>query len=109
MRDLLDLVPNVILIKCIFRSGNPGGGSGFWAKGSSWATERTKGVSLRATGSRGGRILTQQGGFQVSRQGDQGEQGANRVHKLNYISCMYAMNERHQLYTYNNNNRNECC
>ncbi len=105
MRDLLDLVHNVILIKCIFRSGNPGG-SGFWVKGSSWATERTKGVSLRATGSRGGRILTQQGGFQVSRQG---EQGANCVHKLNCISCMYAMNEINQLCTYNNNNQNECC
>jgi hypothetical protein len=114
VRDLLDLVHNVILIKCIFGSGNPGG-SGFWVKGNTWATERTKGVSLRATGSRGGRILTQQGGFQVSRQGEQGdqgeqgEQGANRVHKLNYISCMYAMNERDQLCTYNNNNRNECC
>ncbi len=32
VRDLLDLVHNVILIKCIFRSGNPGG-SGFWVKG----------------------------------------------------------------------------
>jgi hypothetical protein len=42
VRDLLDLVHNVILIKCIFRSGNPRG-SGFWVKGSSWATERTKG------------------------------------------------------------------
>jgi hypothetical protein len=84
-------------------------GSGFWVKRSTWATERTKGVSLRATGSRGGRILTQQGGFQVSRQGEQGEQGANRVHKLNYISCMCAMNERYQLCTYDNNNRNECC
>jgi hypothetical protein len=25
VRDLLDLVHNVILIECIFRSGNPGG------------------------------------------------------------------------------------
>ncbi len=108
VRNLLDLVHNVILIKCIFRSGNPRG-SGFWVKGSSWASERTKGVSLRATGSRGGWILTQQGGFQVSRQGEQGEQGANRVQKLNYISCMYAMNERYQLCTYNNNDRNEYC
>jgi hypothetical protein len=63
-------------------------------------TEGTKGVSLRATGSRGGRIMTRQGGFQVSRQGEQGEQGeqreqgehgeqgeqgADHVHKLNYI------------------------
>jgi hypothetical protein len=32
VRDLLDLVHNVILIKCIFRSGNPRG-SGFSVKG----------------------------------------------------------------------------
>jgi hypothetical protein len=105
VRDLLDLVHNVILIECIFGSGNPRG-SGFWVKESRWATEGTKGVSLRATGSRGGQILTQQGGFQVSRQG---EQGADHVHKLNYILCMYATNERYQLCTYNNNNQNECC
>ncbi len=93
MRDLLNLVHNVILIECIFRSGNPRG-SGFWVKGNRWATEGTKEVSLRATGSRGGRILIRQGGFQVSRQGEQGEQGKQReqgeqgaghVHKLNYI------------------------
>ncbi len=47
-------------------------------KGNRWVTEGTKGVSLRATGSRGGRILTQLGGFQVSRQGEQGEQGEQR-------------------------------
>jgi hypothetical protein len=84
VRDLLNLVHNVILKECIFRSGNPRG-SGFWVKGNRWATEGTKGVSLRATGSRGGRILTRQGGFQVSKQGEQGEQGADHVHKLNYI------------------------
>jgi hypothetical protein len=77
VRDLLDLVHNVILIECIFRSGNPRG-SGFWVKGNRWVTEGTKGVSLRATGSRGGRILTRQGGFQVSRQGEQGEQREQR-------------------------------
>jgi hypothetical protein len=63
-------------------------------------TEGTKRVSLRASGSRGGRILTQQGGLQVSRQGEQGEQGkqgeqgeqreqgeqgADHVHKSNLI------------------------
>ncbi len=86
-------------------------------------TEGTKRVSLRASGSRGGRILTHQGGFQVSRQGEQGEQGepgeqgeqgeqgaegADPIHKSNLIQCMYAMNERYQLCVYNNNNRNEC-
>jgi hypothetical protein len=62
---------------CIFRSGNPGG-SGFWVKGNRWVIEGTKRVSLRASRSRGGRILTQLGGFQVSRQGEQGEQGEPR-------------------------------
>ena len=53
-----------------------------------------KGVSLRATGSRGGRILTQQGGFQVSRQGEQGEQGADHVHMLNMSRvCMQRMKD----------------
>ncbi len=42
VRDLLDLVHNVILIECIFRSGNPGG-SGIWVKGNRWVTEETKG------------------------------------------------------------------
>jgi hypothetical protein len=41
VRDLLDLVHNVILIECIFRSGNPGG-SGFWVKGDRWVTEGNK-------------------------------------------------------------------
>jgi hypothetical protein len=45
VRDLLNLVHNVILIECIFRSGNPRG-SGFWVKGNRWASEGTKGVSL---------------------------------------------------------------
>ncbi len=69
---------------CIFRSGKPRG-SGFWVGENRWVTEGTKRVSLRASGSRGGRILTQQGGFQVSRQGEQGAQGADHVHKSNFI------------------------
>jgi hypothetical protein len=36
---------------------------------------REIGISLRATWERGGRILSQQGGFQVSGKGEQGEQG----------------------------------
>jgi hypothetical protein len=35
-------VHNVILIECIFRSGNPGG-SGFWVKGNRWGTGGNKG------------------------------------------------------------------
>jgi hypothetical protein len=42
VRDLLDLVHNVILIECIFGSGKPRG-VGILGKGSTWATERAKG------------------------------------------------------------------
>jgi hypothetical protein len=48
--------------------GIPGGGA-------RWAGEGNAGVSLRATQGRGGRILSQQGGIQVSGKGQQGEQG----------------------------------
>jgi hypothetical protein len=61
VRDLLDMIHNVILIKCIFGSGKPRGG-GILGKGSSWLLGEQRGVSLQATGSRGGRILTQKEG-----------------------------------------------
>jgi hypothetical protein len=69
-------VHNVILSDVYLDLENPGG-SGFWVGENRRVTEGTKRVSLRASGSRGGLILTQQGGFQVSRQG---EQGADHVH-----------------------------
>ncbi len=72
VRDHLVWVHNVVLIECIVGSGKPRG-VGILGKGSTWATGNTKGVSLQTTGNRGGRILSQQGGFQVSRQGEQGE------------------------------------
>ncbi len=68
----LGRVHNVILIKCIFRSGRPRG-VGILDKGSTWVEWGEQRVSLQATGSRGGRILSQQGGLQVSGQGEQGE------------------------------------
>ncbi len=60
----LGRVHDVILIKCIFGSGKPRG-VGIWARGAHGLMGEQR-VSLRATGSRGGRILSQQGGFQVS-------------------------------------------
>ncbi len=53
--------------------GNPGG-SGFWSGGVYEPGEGNGEVSLRATWVRGRRILSQQGGFQVSRRGLKGEQ-----------------------------------
>jgi hypothetical protein len=59
-------------------------GSGFRV-GGQMAGEGNTGVSLQATQGRGGRILSQQGGFQVSGKGEQGEQGDNHVHNLSII------------------------
>jgi hypothetical protein len=74
--------------------GNPGG-SGFWVgEGPDGQDGGNTRVSLRATQGRGGRIPSQQGGFQVSgkgnkrEQGEQGEQGDHCVHNLS-ILCIY--------------------
>jgi hypothetical protein len=71
--------------------GNPGG-SGFWVgEGPDGQDVGNARVSLRATQGRGGRIPSQQGGFQVSgkgNKGEQGEQGDHRVHNLS-ILCIY--------------------
>ena len=78
--------------ECLFGSDKPRG-LGFRV-GARWAGEGNEGVSLRATQERGGRILSQQGGFQVSGKGnkgeqrEQGEQGDNHVHNLS-ILCIY--------------------
>jgi hypothetical protein len=66
-------VRNVVLMNVYLDLENPGG-SGFWAGGIYEPGEGNGEVSLRATWERGGRILLQQGGFQVSRQGEKGEQ-----------------------------------
>ncbi len=55
----------------ILSLGNPGG-SGFWVgEGPDGQDEGKARVSLRATQGRGGRIPSQQGGFQVSGRGEQ--------------------------------------
>jgi hypothetical protein len=66
-------VRNVVLMNVYLDLGNPGG-SGFWGKGVYEPGEGNGEVSLRATWERGGRILSQLGGFQVSREGEKGEQ-----------------------------------
>ncbi len=55
MLDLVSQVRNVVLMNVYLDLGNSGG-SGFWN-------------GLQATWIQGGRILSQQGGFQVSREG----------------------------------------
>ncbi len=65
--------------ECIFGSGKTQG-VGISGEGPHGQVREMRGVSLRATRERGGRILSQQGGFQVSGKGEQGEQGDNHVH-----------------------------
>jgi hypothetical protein len=84
---------------------------GIW-KGRVWGKGGSRGVSLQATWDRGGRTLSQLGGFQVSRRGQKGGQrgqqgerkskGMRHVHcnpccvhnecleRLNDTSCVYA-------------------
>ncbi len=80
--------------------GNPRG-SGFQV-GARWAGEGNAGVSLRATQRRGGRILSQLGGIQVSGKGSKGSKGIimyitypsyvynGMVAAVSDISCIYA-------------------
>jgi hypothetical protein len=56
-------VRNAVLMSVYFVSGILG-------RGARWAGEGNAGVSLRATQGRGGWILSQQGGFQVSGKGN---------------------------------------
>ncbi len=57
--------------ECLFRVWETPGGRDF-GQGARWAGEGNAGVSLRATQRRGGRILSQLGGFQVSGEGSKG-------------------------------------
>jgi hypothetical protein len=110
-------VRNVVLINVYLGLEKPHG-VGTPGGGTRWAGEGNAGVSLRATQGRGGRILSQQGGFQVSgkrqqgKQGEQGEQGDNHVHNcLFYVynRMIAAVNDTSCIYMHNNNHRNECC
>ncbi len=68
--------------------GNPGG-SGFWVgEGPDGQDRGNARVRSRATQGRGGRIPSQQGGFQVSGKGNKGEQGEHCVRNQS-ILCIY--------------------
>ncbi len=73
MLDLVSQVHNVVLMNVYLDLENPGG-SGFWNGGVYEPGEGNGEVSLRATWVRGGWILSQQGGFQVSKGDTNGEQ-----------------------------------
>ncbi len=71
--DLVSQVRDVILMKCIFGSGRPQG-SGFWNEGY-MGKGREMGRSVyQQPGNEVDRILSQQGGFQVSKGRRKGKQ-----------------------------------
>ncbi len=71
--DLVSQVRDAILMNIYLEGRNPGG-SGIWNWGVYEQGERIGEFSLQAIGDQGGRILSQQGGFQVSERGS--ERGA---------------------------------
>jgi hypothetical protein len=76
VRELMGWVRNVVLIIVYLDLEKPRE-SGFWVGGYMGQ------VSLRATWERGGRILSQQGGFQVSRKGSKRKQRGAKGSKEN--------------------------
>jgi hypothetical protein len=103
-------VRNVVLMSVYLGLEKPQGRDSGW--GARWAGEGNTGISLRATQGRGGRILSQQGGFQVSGKGNKGSEGI--IMYIIYLSYVYygmiaAVNDTSCIYMHNNNNRNECC
>ncbi len=102
--------------ECLFWVLETPGGRDF-RQGAGWAGEGNAGVSLRATQRRGGRILSQLGGFQVSGKGNKGSMGSKGskgiIMYITYLSYVYnrmiaAVNDTSCIYMHNNN-RNECC
>jgi hypothetical protein len=84
-------------------------GLGISGEGPHGQVREMRGVSLRATRERGGRILSQQGGFQVSGKGSKGI-----IMYIAYLVRVYngmiaVMNDTSCIYIHDNNNRNECC
>jgi hypothetical protein len=87
-------------------------GVGFSGEGSHGQVREMRGVSLRATWERGGQILSQQGGFQVSGKGSKGIKGI--IMYIAYLVRVYngmiaVMNDTSCIYIHDNNNWNECC
>ncbi len=75
--------------ECIFGSGEPRG-VGILGRGVYEPGEGNGEVSLQATWERGGRILSQQGGFQVSREGlERGAKGNQQGEKKQGECAVY--------------------
>jgi hypothetical protein len=107
-------VRNVVLMNVYFGSGKPQGVGISGRGGARWTDGGNAGVSLRATQGRGGRILSQQGGFQVSGKGNKGSMGSKGIIMyITYLSYVYnganAVVNDTSCTLHNNNNQNECC
>ncbi len=76
--------------ECIFGSGKTPG-VGISGEGPNGQVREMRGLSLRATRERGGRILSQQGGFQVSGKGSKGSKGNKGIIMYIAISFVYIM------------------
>ncbi len=72
---------NVVLVKGRINLGKPQGvGISEWeTDGEQMERDGDEGISLRATWDQGGRILSQQGGFQVSKGAKQGEMSKGKA------------------------------
>jgi hypothetical protein len=83
-------VRNVVLMNVYFESGKPQGVGISSRGGARWADGGNARVSLRATQGRSGRILSQQGGFQVSGKGNKGSKGSKGIIVyITYLSYVY--------------------
>ncbi len=69
--DLVSQVRDVVLVMCMLSSGKPQG-VGILERGVYGEGDGNGEISLRATWDQGGQILSQQGGFQVSRGNERG-------------------------------------
>ncbi len=80
-------VRDAVLMNVYLEVRNPGG-LGFWNWGY-MSKERGNGeFSLQAIGDRGGRILSQQGGFQVSERGSKrGTRGGVKARGMRHVHC----------------------
>jgi hypothetical protein len=100
--------------ECLFWVWETPGGWISGRGGARWVDGGNARVSLRATQGRSGRILSQQGGFQVSGKGNKGSKGSKGIIVyITYLSYVYygtnAVVNDTSCTLHNNNNQNECC
>jgi hypothetical protein len=86
--DLVSQVRDVVLMNVYLDLGGPGG-SGFWNEGY-MGKGREMGRSVYEQRERGGRILSQQGGFQVSKEKRMGSKGNGKRESRKQGELLYS-------------------